>query len=136
MSASALDIYATTIDGSNVRRLTSVPRPIAYPNFPQGEAVLTARHASNRGGVTVAYVEGAQQGFGWLATAQEFRSVRFTAADFGTGVAQTSVVSSNTSFSSPNTPICNFDPASDVDIETWGYENHCATPAGGVRHWR
>ena len=117
VSVSAVDIYATTVDGNNVRRLTNVPRPIAYPNFPQGEAVLTARHASNRGGVTVAYIEGAQQAYGWLATAQEFRGVKFTVADFGTGVAQTSVVSSNTSFSSPNTPICNFDPAANVDIE-------------------
>ena len=117
VSVSAIDIYATTIDGSNIRRLTSVPRPVAYPNFPQGEAVLTARHASNRGGTTIAYIEGSQQAYSWLATAQEFRSVTFTVADFGDGVAQTAVVNSNTSSSSPNTPICNFDPASDVDIE-------------------
>ena len=101
------DLYAITTDGANLRRLTNVPRPIAYPNYPQGKAQLTILHPQVSGGVVVGYIEGGQQAFGWLATSSERRLIEYALADFGDGIVQTSIV---------RNVGCFFDLAANIDV--------------------
>ena len=111
VSVAARDIYAITIDGSNLRRLTNPPRPIAYANFPQGTAVLSAFHPGAAGSQTIAYIEGAPQSWSRIGSSYALTTITYTVADFGPGVSQTSVV-----FNDPRQPNCYFDIAADVDV--------------------
>ena len=108
VSAYRTEIYATTIDGSNLRRLTGVPRPIAYPNYPSGLVTLSAVHPELSGGISIAYLEGSQQGYGWLAALGDELPIQFHTADLGNGVIQKALL-----LSAGN---CYYDDAANVDV--------------------
>ena len=108
MGALRTEIYAVTVDGSNLRRLTSVPRPIAYPNYPQGVVELSVVHPAVSGGRSVAYLQGSQQAYGWLAATAERRTIRYTLADLGEGVLQPAMLH--------NEGYCYYDQAAVVDV--------------------
>ena len=103
------DIYAITADGSNLRRLTNVPRPIAYPNFPQGRVELTGHNTRVEGRIIASYIEGSQQAAAWAAPSLTQRTITFSVADFGPGITQTSLVLNDLN-------ACYFDLAANVDV--------------------
>jgi len=103
------DIYALTATGDNLRRITNVPRPIAYSNYPQGSATLAAKNAEVAGRFIQTYIEGSQQAFSWLAPSLESRAIEFSLADFGPGIQQISRVNNDVTD-------CWFDFAANVDV--------------------
>lgn len=113
------DVYAITVDGKNLRRITNPPLPHALAAYPQGRVRFTAQPAESASAEYGLYVQGMVRAQTWLDPGRygQWR-VPVVVADFG-DQRQRAVLRNYTHPGDSIQPWCAYnEPGTMVDVQT------------------